>query len=101
VKIVVLILLGLILPFSAFIGWQKWRDHRVISFCHSIHVGLPIAELLKLEKQYGIDRSYLMEDFDQQARELDLVFRSHMLDPDFECSISHNGEVVTSAGIFP
>jgi predicted negative regulator of RcsB-dependent stress response len=100
-KIAALVLLGLLLPVSALIAWQMWRDHRVRSFCQAVHAGLPIADLLGLEKRYGIDGSYLMGDFNQQPHYRELVFRSHLFDPDFECSIRHNGEVIISAEIDP
>ncbi len=59
---------------------------------------MPFADFLALEKRHWIDDSYLVQArFDgyiDQAHSHDLEFRSHMLDPDFACSVVHDGHTV-------
>ena len=93
------------LPIPTFIVWQFWRDHAVRSFCHDVRIGMPVTDLIRLEGQHSIDSSYLVlftgVDFQHQAQMPELTFRSHMLDPDFECSITQNGVTVTKAALVP
>jgi|SRR5580692_7853849 hypothetical protein len=93
------------IPIFALFAWQLWRDHTVRSFCREVHVGMTLADLINLERQHSIDSSYLVLftgiDFEHQAQMPDLTFRSHMLDPDFECAIAQNGVIVTSAALVP
>jgi hypothetical protein len=101
----VLIIAAVVLPIPTLIAWQLWRDHVVRSFCREVHVGMPVAHLIELEKRHWIDSSYLVLftgiDFEHQAQMPQLTFRSHMLDPDFECAIAQNGVVVTEAALVP
>lgn len=66
---------------------------------------MPLSAVLKLESRYGIDGSYLIpgdgKNFGRQAQLPELAFRSHMLDPDFECDIENNGGTVTAAALIP
>lgn len=60
---------------------------------------MTVGDLLSLERRHWIDDSYLVQarlsDHIDQAQSHSLEFRSHMLDPDFACAISHDGSVVT------
>jgi hypothetical protein len=61
---------------------------------------MSFSEMLGLERRHWINDSYLVQAvFDgyvDQAHSFDLEFRSHMLDPDFACVISHDGHLVKS-----
>lgn len=83
------------------LSWLGLRDHKLRGFCASIHAGLPVAELLKLEKREGIDGSYMVgpELFAQQLTDRNLDFRSFPLDPNFVCWVQHDGSFITSARI--
>jgi hypothetical protein len=102
---VILLAAAIVLPIPTFVAWQSWRDHKLRGFCREVRVGLPVADLMSLERRYGIDASYLVlfkdDDFEHQAQKPDLTFRSYMLDPDLECAISQNGITVTSADLVP
>jgi hypothetical protein len=95
----------LIIPILAFMAWQLRRDHVVRAFCRNVHVGTPVADLIRLERQHSIDSSYLVlftdVDFEHQAKMPELIFRSHMFDPEFECVITQNGVIVTEAALVP
>lgn len=84
-----------------FVMWQEWREHRLRSYCSSIHVGIPVTEMLRLQKRYSIDESFL-NPLHQKLTDRDVEFiGGYPGDPDFVCSFRHNGDVVTSAEIFP
>lgn len=87
-------------PFLAVGGWLEWREHKVRSLCADARVGMSVSELLRLERDHGIDESYLVQSlFDKpvdQFRSKDLEFRSVMLDPIFACAIDHDGIRVTN-----
>ena len=89
---------SLLLPL--FTAWEAWRAYTLLAFCKEARVGMPLPDLLRLERSHWIDDSYLVEarfhDFVDQAHSHNLGFRSHMLDPDFECAIGHDGAFVTS-----
>jgi hypothetical protein len=90
------------------LGWMTWRDHKVRAFCGDIHVGMSIAALLDLEKNHGIDPSYLFPFRgdtappvrQQDTRDLTFIGSSPG-DPNFECSVQHDGSVVTKARLVP
>ena len=89
-----------------FVMWQEWREYRLRSYCSSIHVGMPVTEMLRLQKRYGIDESllnpYNRHELHQKVTDQDVEFiGGYPGDPDFECSFRHNGETVTSAEIVP
>jgi hypothetical protein len=92
-----ILLVVVVIPFL----WLCWRDHKLRGFCASIHTGLPVADLLKLETQRGIDETYMVgpEMFAQQLTDRDLDFRSFPLDPNFVCWIQHDGNSITRAQI--
>lgn len=102
---IVVVVSAIAIPILALIAWQLSRDHAVRSFCREVHVGMTVADLMNLERRHSIDSSYLVLfagiDFEHQAQMPDLIFRSHMLDPDFECAIAQNGVMVTSAALVP
>jgi hypothetical protein len=60
---------------------------------------------MRLERRHWIDSSYLVlftgDDFEHQAQMPKLIFRPHMLDPDFECAITQNGLIVTAVALVP
>ncbi|MBS0380667.1 MAG: hypothetical protein JSS29_19465 [Proteobacteria bacterium] len=92
-----------LLLLSAIPAWgfrEVWRAHTLHAFCHQTRVGMPLSELFGLERQHGIDDSYLAQakyrGYVDQVHSNELDFRSHMFDPDFQCSIEHDGRVVTS-----
>jgi hypothetical protein len=98
--LVLLLALGAMSLLSLWVAWESWRAHTLLEFCNEAKVGMSVQDLLRLERQHWIDDSYLVEarfpDFVDQAHSLNLGFRSHMYDPDFECAIGHNGTVVTA-----
>jgi len=88
------------------VNWE-WRKHRVKAFCADIRLGMSISELLELEKRHGIDSSYLFPfrrgspPVDQQdTRDLTFI-GDYAGDPDFECSVQHDGVTVTAARLVP
>jgi hypothetical protein len=101
----VLVVAAFVLPIPTFIACQLWRDHAVRSFCREVRVGMPVADLIELERRHWIDSSYLVLftgiDFEHQAQMAQLTFRSHMLDPDFECAVTQNGVKVTETALVP
>jgi hypothetical protein len=101
-KPIAIVLVALVLlPVCGIVAWLKWRDHKLMTFCEAVKIGAPIADLLRLERRYGIDGSYMVapEEFDRQTSNRDLDFRTFPLDPGSVCWIRHNGEFVTSAEI--
>ena len=76
----------------------------MLAFCHEVKVGMSFEELLLRQKYHRIDDSYLMEamlpEYKDEAHSFQLEFRSHMLDPDFECVFSHDGHRVTATAIY-
>src|SRR5690348_2368249 len=98
--LLILLALAVLLPIPSWIAWESWRAYTLLKFCREAQVGMPLADLLRLERRHWIDNSYLVEaripGFVDQAHSRDLSFRSHMFDPDFECAVSHDGTVVTA-----
>jgi hypothetical protein len=96
----ILFLVGLVLVVPAWIAWEKWRAHTLFAFCKEVQVGMPFSSLLRLERQHWIGESYLVQalfkDYVDQAHSQSLEFRSHMLDPDFACFVTHDGTTVTN-----
>ena len=86
---------------GAWFSWQSWRAYTLRAFCGEVRPGLALADLYRLEERYRINDSYLMEarlpGFIDQTQSRELTFRSHPLDPDFDCDISHDGAEVTAA----
>ena len=79
---------------------ELWRARALLAFCKVVRPQVSFDELLALEKKYWIDDSYLVqagfEGYIDQRHSHDLEFRSHMMDPDFACEISHDGHIVKS-----
>jgi hypothetical protein len=91
---------------AAFVTWQVWREHQLRSYCEAIHVGMPVTEMLRLQKRHDIDESFLnpynRRELHQEVADQDVEFiGGYPGDPDFVCSFRHNGAVVTSAEIVP
>jgi hypothetical protein len=101
----VLIAAAIVFMIFALFAWQLRRDQKVRSFCRKVQVGMKVTDLVKLEEQQGIDSSYLVLftgiDFQHQEKMPELIFRSHMLDPEFECAIAHKGGAITEAALVP
>jgi hypothetical protein len=101
-----LIFAALILAFSTFVVWQDWREGRLRSFCESVHVGMSVTNMLLLQRRYGIGES-LLNPYDRDVLHKRISDRAvefiggYPGDPDFVCSIGHNGKVVVSAEIVP
>jgi len=92
---------AVLVPLPAWVAWQAWRANTLRAFCGEVRPGISLADLYRLEERHRINDSYLMEalvpDYTDQAHSPELTFRSHALDPDFECAISHDGTKVTAA----
>lgn len=92
---------AILVPLPAWVAWQAWRANTLRAFCADVRPGISLADLYRLEERHWISDSYLTEallpDYVGQAHTPELTFRSHPLDPDFECAISHNGTEVTAA----
>jgi hypothetical protein len=101
--VVALVVLAVAVPI---LNW-KWRDHRVRAFCGDIRVGMTLSDLIELEKRHGIDGSYLFpfrRDTPpiRQQDTPDLSFiGGYPGDPDFLCSVQHDGVAVTAAKLVP
>ena len=85
---------------AALIGWQALRDHSLLPFCKAAKSGISVDTLLDLERQNGVDDSYVVQagsprHIDQRHSHR-LEFRSQWFDPDFACAIDHDGRVVTN-----
>jgi hypothetical protein len=95
------VLVVAVVPFAAWFAWESWRAYTLRAFCGEVRPGISLADLYRLEERYRINDSYLMEarlpGYINQARSRELTFRSHPLDPDFDCDISHDGATVTAA----
>ena len=63
---------------------------------------MSFSDMLHLEHRHWINDSYIVQatiddgSYVDQAHSRELEFRSHMLDPDFACAISHDGQNVKS-----
>jgi hypothetical protein len=101
-----LMLAAIVLAFSAFVVWQEWRERQLRSFCKSVHVGMSVTNMLLLQKRYGIDASFLnpvdRDELHRRTTDRSVEFiGGYPGDPDFLCSIEHDGKAVLSAEIFP
>jgi hypothetical protein len=94
------LLIAIFVPIPAWTAWEVWRARTLLSFCKEAKAGMPFSEMLLLERRHWINDSYLVqsvfEGYTDQAHTFDLEFRSHMLDPDFACVISHDGQYIKS-----
>jgi hypothetical protein len=92
---------AVLVPLAAWVAWETWRAYTLRAFCGEVRPGISLADLHRLEKSHWIDDSYLMEarfpGYIDQAHTPALTFRSHPLDPDFDCDIRHDGAKVTAA----
>ena len=107
-RIIVGVVAALIAAIALPLGWMIWRDHKVRAFCGDIQIGMSITALLDLEKNHGIDDSYLFPfrgDSPTPVRQQDTpditFIGSSPGDPNFECSVQHDGSVVTKAKLIP
>jgi len=97
---VLTVLAAFVLLIAGFVANEWWRARTLLAFCKVAQPKISLDQLLALEKKYWIDDSYLVqagfEGYIDQRHSHDLEFRSHMMDPDFACAISHDGQVVKS-----
>jgi hypothetical protein len=107
-RIVVGVVAVLVAAIALPLGWMTWRDHKVRAFCGDIHVGMSISALLDLEHRHGIDGTYLFpfrRDNPNHIRQQDIqdltFIGSSPGDPNLECSVQHNGSIVTAAKLVP
>jgi hypothetical protein len=99
-RVVLSTLAAIFLLIVGFVVNEWWRARTLLAFCKVAQPKVSLDELLVLEKKYWIDDSYLVqagfEGYIDQRHSHDLEFRSHMMDPDFACAITHDGRVVES-----
>jgi hypothetical protein len=97
------LLAAVLLPIPAWIAWEVWRERTLLAFCKEAKAGMSFSEILHLERRHWINDSYIVQamfaEYVDQAHSFDLEFRSHMLDPEFACLISHDGRNVKSVQI--
>ena len=91
------VLIAVICPFAIFVGWMKWDEHQVASFCEEVRPGLAIDALPALAEKHGIARHWVRKGiFDEREKDWVLFVPVAATFGEVACEVRHSDTTVLS-----